>query len=509
MYVKKIIFILFLFAGFLSGEGKISGTSSKSAPANSLFGYAVSVYGEFSAVSAPYETYDNITSSGAIYIYKLKESKWKFFQKITPSDPSPMKLFGVALKMVGNTLLVGAPNDNIKSGSAYVFKYNGELWIEEKKITPKNPIMFQCFGTALDLIPGFAIISSVSSENNNAASGTVYIYRITSKEWIEEAKIISSVNDDNDLFGESLAIVSPDQFIVGSPRSSAFIENGGALFCFRNTSSGWKSLQTLNSAYPRKEGLFGCSMSYSKNKLIVGAMQEIVDSSNSGAAYIYNINEQGEWQFEKRLTPENQKKQDYFGMAVSLEEDIAIVGSPKWDKGKLKTNNDMGCANVFSNSDSGWVSIGRIVPEDGREDDHFGMAISSFGSNLFIGSRLDDVDAINNGSAYSFNLMEQFPSLRLKYIPASFELYNNYPNPFNPVTTIRYDLPVTSRVNITVYDILGRKIIELINSEMEAGKQQVVWNGKNSYGSEVASGIYLYRLTTSKFSNVKKMILIK
>jgi hypothetical protein len=243
--------------------------------------------------------------------------------------------------------------------------------------------------------------------------------------------------------------------------------------------------------------------------LLIGAMQEEVDSVISGAAYLFHLPEDDKWVFEKKFIPDGKRNHDYFGMAVYINKEVVVVGSPKWDIDKLKRNGDMGSADVYSLSDSGWIAAGKIIPHDGASEDHFGMAISSFENTLLIGSRLNDNNAFNNGSVYFYKFSELFPALSPKFIPESFELYQNFPNPFNALTTIRYNLPMDTRVNITIYDILGRKIIELVNGEEVAGRKQIIWTGNNTNGRPSSSGVYIYRLETTKFNYTKKMILMK
>lgn len=89
-------------------------------------------------------------------------------------------------------------------------------------------------------------------------------------------------------------------------------------------------------------------------------------------------------------------------------------------------------------------------------------------------------------------------------IPSAFRLYQNYPNPFNPVTTIRFDLPEASFTKLTVYDILGREVKTLVKEQMDAGNHEVRWNGTN-----YSSGLYFFKLSTERYSETKKMILIK
>ena len=79
-------------------------------------------------------------------------------------------------------------------------------------------------------------------------------------------------------------------------------------------------------------------------------------------------------------------------------------------------------------------------------------------------------------------------------IPKKFSLNQNYPNPFNPETTIKYELPKTSKVKLQIFNILGQKIKTLVDEEKQPGYYSVKWNGINDYGVKVSSGIYIYRL---------------
>ena len=94
-------------------------------------------------------------------------------------------------------------------------------------------------------------------------------------------------------------------------------------------------------------------------------------------------------------------------------------------------------------------------------------------------------------------------------LPITYNLYNAYPNPFNPTTQIRYDLPDDALVNITIYDIMGRSIRSLVNSNQTAGYRSIRWDGKNNLGEGVSAGMYIYMIQAGKFSQTKKMVLLK
>ena len=84
-----------------------------------------------------------------------------------------------------------------------------------------------------------------------------------------------------------------------------------------------------------------------------------------------------------------------------------------------------------------------------------------------------------------------------------------YPNQFNPVTTLHYDLPENTFVNITIYDMMGRVVKNLVSSQQTAGYRSIQWNATNNTGQQVAAGLYLYAIQAGEFRQARKMVLIK
>lgn len=94
-------------------------------------------------------------------------------------------------------------------------------------------------------------------------------------------------------------------------------------------------------------------------------------------------------------------------------------------------------------------------------------------------------------------------------LPESFKLFQNYPNPFNPTSAIRYQLKVSSKVELSVYNLLGQQIRELVNSSQPAGSYQVEWDGRDEAGKVVASGVYIYQIKAGKEQQSRRMILLR
>ena len=94
-------------------------------------------------------------------------------------------------------------------------------------------------------------------------------------------------------------------------------------------------------------------------------------------------------------------------------------------------------------------------------------------------------------------------------LPDKFVLGDNYPNPFNPSTTIDLAIPVSTDISLTVINVLGQEVKTIYDGFIEAGNHKMLWEGDNGAGESVASGVYFYRLQSSEFTASKKMILLK
>jgi hypothetical protein len=136
-------------------------------------------------------------------------------------------------------------------------------------------------------------------------------------------------------------------------------------------------------------------------------------------------------------------------------------------------------------------------------------------ASAFFTFNVDDEAEVQTKEEIIFNIIESNGSKRVKKItvsvspPDNFELFQNYPNPFNPTTIISYQLPVESKVNLKIYNILGQQAAELVNETMKPGKHKVTWNA-----SSFASGMYIYQLVSENLNgeqNVvrKKMLVVK
>jgi hypothetical protein len=127
----------------------------------------------------------------------------------------------------------------------------------------------------------------------------------------------------------------------------------------------------------------------------------------------------------------------------------------------------------------------------------------------WVADNVDYTDAFFNSIDNCFETCVLVSNDKIDQLPTAFNLYNNYPNPFNPTTQIRYDLPEDARVSITIYDLMCRNIKSLVHSNQTAGYRSVRWDGTSDMGEGVSAGMYIYTIQAGEFRQTKKMILLK
>jgi len=122
---------------------------------------------------------------------------------------------------------------------------------------------------------------------------------------------------------------------------------------------------------------------------------------------------------------------------------------------------------------------------------------------------VDEWKTVYDSVGYIYNAPTQTSVKNRNSDILDFQLEQNYPNPFNLETKLFFQLTATKQVNLAIYDVLGKKVRTLVNSEMTSGSHQVIWDGKDELGNVVSSGIYMYQLKTNENLSTLKMLLIK
>lgn len=197
------------------------------------------------------------------------------------------------------------------------------------------------------------------------------------------------------------------------------------------------------------------------------------------------------------------------GMAASNIISSLVTSSPFKDLSFAEsTKYDLLTDAVFDAAANSWFDLAQVVSTG-----PFNLAPGEIDTAVFAivaaDSTLGNLTATSAAARAMYDIVTDVRLVDNDILPNKFTLGQNYPNPFNPATRIAFDLKSRSRVNLSVYNLLGRRVAELIDTELPAGSYESSWDGRDRSGHEAAAGVYFYRLEAGKTSLTRKMVLLK
>ncbi len=320
--------------------------------------------------------------------------------KLTAGDVDAGDHLGSAVDVGDGRIIVGAllhDDNGNNSGAAYVFRYLGASWIEEAELLSKDGVNEDRFGESVGISGHAAIVGANGDDDNGPDSGSAYIFRFDGRVWIQEAKLVPSDGSQADEFGKAVA-VSGDLAIVGAYRADEAGVDSGAAYIFRRTESVWEQEIKLLASDGETQDRFGWSVALSGNVALIGARRDDDNGVDSGAAYVFRFNG-STWIEEQKLLASDGDVLDDFGFSVSLSENVAVIGA----RGDEDNGFESGSAYVFRFMDPVWTEEQKLLAKDGEPEDKFGHSVAVSGDLAVIGARWDDDNGTNSGSAYVFS----------------------------------------------------------------------------------------------------------
>jgi uncharacterized protein (TIGR03437 family) len=362
--------------------------------ANDRFGSSVAISVDTMATGA----YNDDGGKGAVYIFERNKGgadNWGEVKRLTASDGVGGDLFGFAVRISGDAVVVGALRDDSLRGSAYVFERNtggADNWGQVKKLIASDGAANDQFGYAVG-ISGDLIVAG--SPIDDSGRGSAYVYERNkggANNWGEVKKLTASDGIAEDGFGFANAI-SGSTIIVGAGAADA---GRGLCYIFERNKGGadnWGEVRRLSASDGVSDDAFGASTAISGDTVIVGATG---DDGSRGAAYIYQRNKGGgdNWGEVKKLTSSDGTASDVLGIFVAVNGDTVTTGARGDDSNR-------GAVYIYERNRGGaenWGEIGKLQASDGVADDSF-ASVGISGNAIVVGARGDEA---NKGSAYIF-----------------------------------------------------------------------------------------------------------
>lgn len=244
-------------------------------PNEDRFGFHVAFDGDTAVVSAHGDQASGALPQGTVYVYVRVGNDWELQANLTGSDTQPLDEFGWPVAISGNTIVVGARFSNFGGdddrGAAYVFVRNGNTWDQQAKLVANDRAIADLFGTCVGVDGDLVVVGALQADiGGNVDQGAAYVFTRSGSLWTQQAKL-----------------VAPD----GAPTD-------------------W----------------FGVSCAIDGNTALIGARQDdIAANSNQGSAYVYVYN--SSWAFQQKLSAADGLAEDWFGNAVAIDGNTALIGA--------------------------------------------------------------------------------------------------------------------------------------------------------------------------------------
>lgn len=454
---------------------RIGGPSSLASDGEALdrFGYSVALAGNVAAVGAYLDDVGGFEDQGSVYVFSRDGSGWRLEEKLTADDGAPEDLFGGAIAIDGDYLIVGAPlariEGNPQRGAAYVFARTPSGWEQRSKLIASDGASGDLFGSSVALRDGMAIVSApMDDEGANSNQGSAYVFSRSEAGWQQQSKLTAGDGGPDDEFATAVA-TDGDLVLLGAPghRAGANVRQG-AVYAFTRSSGTWAQQGKLLAADGAVGDGLGRSIALDGNIALVGAWNFSSGGGQvEGSAYIFGLSG-GIWTQQQKLTSGTPGNASGFGFAVALRGDKAFVGAPYaealqgsvfsfvqtggvWarsavitdieaDFGEMfgsglalgsetlfigipsdsvGTNSGQGSVGIFALQGGGWTAQQRLTTGNGMAGAQYGWSVDLDGITAVVGAPTDDVGTSQpRGAVYVFTQTGVSWSLQARLIAA-------------------------------------------------------------------------------------------
>jgi len=296
-----------------------------------IFAISTDMDHEFAVFGDRNANHNGLKNVGAAYVYRYDGNEWIDPIKLTANDPQEYFDFGIDVK-IENDLIVAGAHHYDETGAVYVFRYVDCEWVQEAKLSPSDGLATDDFGWRVGLHDSKIIVGTANGLG-------AYIFENINNEWVETA-ILKKGNG----FGVNVHIRG-DQAFVASLEG-----NGGTVYSYKKQGSEWVEDYKINSPELYESAGFGSRIAASSTKLVIGARTD-KNSGNgekSGAAYVYDFEENQVPQFNYKLSDEAGSDYDRYGMRLDIWDENIIIAASDADSGGIGST---GLVYLYYNND--------------------------------------------------------------------------------------------------------------------------------------------------------------
>jgi len=258
------------------------------AQANDNFGYSVAVSGDTAVIGAPYEDTGG-SDAGAVYVFTRTGGSWTQQAKLMASDAQANDNFGYSVAVSGDTAVIGArleATGGSGAGAAYVFTRTGGSWTQQAKLMASDAQVNDYFGWSVAVSGDTAVIGAQFEDTGGSGAGAAYVFTRTGGSWTQQAKLMASDAQANDNFGYSVS-VSGDTAVIGARLEDTGGSGAGAAYVFTRTGGSWTQQAKLMASDAQANDVFGWSVAVSGDTAVIGAPYEDTGGSDAGAVYVF------------------------------------------------------------------------------------------------------------------------------------------------------------------------------------------------------------------------------
>ena len=366
-----------------------------------MFGQAIAISGDTVVIGGGADD-DNGNNSGSAYVFVRDGSNWTLQQKLLPAEVEAEDWFGNWVDIDGETIVVSSSLDDDlgnNAGAAYVFVRSGTVWTQQQKLLPSDGADGDQFSQKAVAISGDTIVCGNGGDDDNGiVSGSAYVFVRNGGVWTEQQKLLPLDGVAQDLFGSS-ADIDGDTIIVGAYGNDDNGSSSGSAYIFVRNGAVWTEQQKLLPSDGTANDIFGDRVAISGDTALIGAYWDDANGAETGSAYVF-VRSGAVWSQQQKLLPSDPETGNRFGQSIAISGDTVVIGAYL----NNDMGNDSGSAYVFTRSGTVWSEQQKLLPSDGAENDAFGIGTAVLGNTIIVGAFGDDDNGQASGSAYVFEI---------------------------------------------------------------------------------------------------------